>query len=168
MVSELRGVVGALACEYGGRPGAQAFLSGPAWPLVPEPPPEEALPQGGGSGGLGPSASATAGASGILLAPEPAAAQQQQPQQQQQLQLQAPSRLQHAVASAVVLLPADCREAFTDVMLGALVAGCFQQQPPPPGVGGGPEDGETAAGAAAGPGEGGGGGGGEEGLLSEP
>ena len=159
LVSELRGVVGALACEYGGRPGAQAFLSGPAWPLVPEPPPEEAAPQGGG----GPSASATAGASGILLAPEPGG---QQPQQQ--LQLQAPSRLQHAVASAVVLLPADCREAFTDVMLGALVAGCFQQQPPPPGVGGGPEDGETAAGAAAGPGEGGGGGGGEEGLLSEP
>ena len=39
------------------------------------------------------------------------------------------SRLQYAVASAVVLLPEDCREAFGDVVLSALAA-CFSQQHP--------------------------------------
>ena len=107
LVSELKDLVGALAREYGRRPGAGAFLSEAAWPTAsapaepsstmllapvptssssPSPPPSalslvappSAAHQGGGGGGA---ASAASGS----------------------------CRLQHAVASAVALLPAECR-----------------------------------------------------------
>jgi len=102
LVSELSGLVGALVSEYGRRAGAMSFLSEPAWPPL-----------------LSPSSSALAAAAGTGSGRCPAS---QQPYDGRQYD----SRLQHAVASVVVLLPEECREAFGDVVLGALAA-CFGQ-----------------------------------------
>ncbi|GAX74535.1 hypothetical protein CEUSTIGMA_g1984.t1 [Chlamydomonas eustigma] len=107
LVSVLQARVTALASEYGGRLGAQEFLSEPAWDA-------KTFHSSDVNTSKVQNENQNISLSPGALNPKPSSPS---------VQIPLPSRLQHVVASASVLLPPECREPFADMLLAALVTG---------------------------------------------